>query len=343
VKQVTPLIRRRVSLLVVAAVSLGGGGAGNGLIAFTRYRLQNAPVWSEIFVARPDGSGLKKVSHSPTAVEDDQAQFSPDGKLIVFDRCMSNGPCSVWLVRRDGSGQQRISAACPSNKLPPVCVDDSNPSFGPDGRHILLQRKSGRIGHDSTGDQVERSEIVRTDLAGDNAVVVRRLDGYRGGLEAPRVSPDGKWLLYAQVNSARVKPAGGGALFVVALNGTNPRRLTSWGLRAGGAAWSPDGERILFRRSLPGGELLPGTNLYTVRRDGSRLRELTHMTAYHYVLSGSFSPDGKSIVFATDEYATPNPRRGTFADIFTMTLDGGSLTQVTKAPNLDGWPTWGAG
>src|SRR3954468_24737280 len=77
----------------------------NGMVAFTRYRLQNAPVWSEIFVAQPDGSGLRKVSHSSVAAEDDQAHWSPDGRWIVFDRCTSRGPCSLWLVRPDGTGQ----------------------------------------------------------------------------------------------------------------------------------------------------------------------------------------------------------------------------------------------
>ena len=316
--------------------------SGGGLIAFTRYRLQNAPLWSEIFVVKPDGSGLTKVSHSAKAVEDDQAELSPNGRLVVFDRCTQSGPCSVWTVRSDGRGQRRISPPCPSNKLPPACVDDSNPSFAPDGKHLLFQHESGRIGHDSLGDEVERSEIVRTDLTGDHAVVIRRLDGYRGGLEAPRVSPDGKWLLYSQVNSARVKPVGGRAIFVVRLAGGSARRLTPWKLRATGGAWSPDGARILFRPSLSGGELLPGTNLYTVRPDGSQLRQVTHVAADHYVLGGFFSPDGTSIVFATDEGATPNPRGGTFADVFTMQLGTGKLTQVTRAPNLDGWPSWGA-
>jgi hypothetical protein len=88
----------------------------NGLIAFTRYRLQNNPLWSEIFVANPDGTGARKISHSPTAVEDDQAHWSPDGKWIVFDRCTSSGPCSIWLVRPDGSGQHRLSPPCSASR-----------------------------------------------------------------------------------------------------------------------------------------------------------------------------------------------------------------------------------
>jgi Tol biopolymer transport system component len=85
----------------------------------------------------------------------------------------------------------------------------------------------------------------------------------------------------------------------------------------------------------------PGTNLYTVAVDGSRLRQLTNVGPDHYVLGGSFSPDGSSIVFATDSGGTANPLGKTFADVFTMRLDGTGLAPVTRTANLDGWPTWG--
>jgi Tol biopolymer transport system component len=59
------------------------------------------------------------------------------------------------------------------------------------------------------------------------------------------------------------------------------------------------------------------------------------------VLSGSFSPDGKALVFATDYGATVNPLGKTFADIVVMQIGSNKLTQVTRTANLDGWPTWG--
>jgi Tol biopolymer transport system component len=60
------------------------------------------------------------------------------------------------------------------------------------------------------------------------------------------------------------------------------------------------------------------------------------------VIAGSFSPDGTSVVFATDADATANPRGGTFADIFTLRLGSNSPKPVTRTANLDGWPSWGA-
>lgn len=323
---------------VIAATAADATTPGhNGSIAFTRYRLQNSPLWSEIFVVRPDGTGLTKVSHSAKAVEDDQARWSPDGRWLTFARCTRNGPCSVWVVRSDGTGQRRISPACTR-----ACADESNASFTPDGRHLVLQHEFGRIGHDAIGDQIEKSWLARVDLRHRNMTVLRRLEGFRGDLEAPLLSPDGRSLLFTRSNSARVVPAGGQALFVAPVGGGATRQLTPWRLRAAGADWAPDGRRILFRSTLPSGELTPGNSIYTVRPDGSGLHQLTHLGANHYVLTGSYSPDGHSVVFATDDGATPNPGGGTFADIETMPAAGGKATLVTHAANLDGWPTWEA-
>jgi Tol biopolymer transport system component len=100
---------------------------------------------------------------------------------------------------------------------------------------------------------------------------------------------------------------------------------------------------VLFKRYIPGaGELTPGTNLYTIRVNGTGLRRVTNVGGSHYVLAGSFSPDGTSIVFATDAEATANPNAARpFADIFTMRIDGTHLKPATRRPHLDGWPTWG--
>ncbi len=326
--------------ILAGAVDVSATTPGdNGLIAFTRYRLQNSPLWSEIFVARPDGSEVRKVSHSAKAVEDDQAHWSPNGQWIVFDRCTANGPCSIWLVHPDGSGQRRLSAPCPARGS---CSDDSGPAFAPDGEHVVFTHEWGHVKHFRLGDQIEHSAIATVDLEGRHLTILRRLAPYAGDLQAPRLSPDGKLLVFDRYNSNRARPAAGDALFVAAVGGGPTRQLTGWGLSAGSPDWSPDGKRVLFKQYLPGNELIPGTNLYTIGLDGSGLRRVTNVGDTHYVLAGSFSPDGKSIVFATDNDATPNPRGTTSADVFTMQLGITAKEPVTRAANLDGWPSWGA-
>lgn len=331
-------------LTATAAAAQGTTPGRNGQIAFTRYRLQDSPLWSEIFVVNPDGSGARRVSHSPTAVEDDQAHWSPDGRLIVFDRCTANGPCSVWVVRPDGTGQRRLSTPCPASRPTSACPDDGGPSFAPDGRHVVFTHEWGRVKRTSLGDEIEHSAIATVDLEGNHLAILRQLAPYAGDLQAPRISPTGKLIVFDRYNSASADPAGGDALFVSGLRGGAARQLTPWRLSAGSPDWSPDGKQVLFKSFIPGaGELTSGTNLYTIGVSGTGLRRITDVGADHYVLAGSFSPDGGSIVFATDREATANARAPRpFADVYTMRLDGTALKPATRTPNLDGWPAWGS-
>lgn len=329
---------RRVLVAVVIVVVAAGGVAflssatGHrrlGAIAFTRYRLQSTALWSEIWVANADGSDARRISRSASAVEDDQAHWSADGRWIVFDRCRQNAPCSVWIVHPDGTGQRQ---------LPIACCDNSNPSFTPDGRHVIVQHEWGAVRHGTIpdDDQIEHSAIAMVDLEGKHLTILRRRDGYSGGFEGPRIAPNGKLLLYRAYRwSPAARPRY--ALYVSPLHIDRARRITPWRLLAAGGEWSPDSKQVLFKSTLDGGELSPGNALYIVRLDGTALRRVSNVGGDHYVLTGSFSPDGRSVVFATDDGAT-----GTFPDIFTMQLTTGRRTQVTHRRNLDGWPTWGS-
>ncbi|HEV2590797.1 MAG TPA: hypothetical protein VGU02_02790 [Gaiellaceae bacterium] len=301
-----------------------------GLIAFTRYRLQSSPLWSEIWVARPDGSRAVRVSRSGRAVEDDQAHFSPDGRWIVFDRCTQDGPCSIWRVRPTGAGQTRVMIPCAAR----MC-DDSNAAFAPDGRHLLIQHEWGTVksGTIPDNDQIEYSAIIETNLDGSHAVTLREFDGWSGGFEAPRLTPNGRTVVFRAYRwrPDRILPR---ALYTAPKTGGPAHRITPLTLQAGGEAVSPDGRSVLFKSTF-GGELTPGNALYTVSIDGSGLRQLIPPSA-SYVITGSYSPDGRSIVFATNDGAT-----GSFADVFTRDLSTGIRGQVTDTQNLDGWPDWG--
>jgi Tol biopolymer transport system component len=328
-------MKRIVLVLVLASVfsatASGSHKTSGGLIAFTRYRLQNSPLWSEIWVARPDGSHAVRVSHTAKGAEDDQAHFSPDGSRIVFDRCTLDG-CSVWLVRPNGAGQVRVRVRCAATSC-----DDSNASFAPDGRHLVIQHEWGTVKHGtiSGNDQIEHSSIVETKLDGSHPVVLRALDDWHGGFEAPRLTPNGRTLLFRSYtwHPDRITPD---ALFVAPRSGGAARRITPVKLWASGGEISTDGQHVLFHSTFVSGELTPGNALYTVGIDGRGLRRLIPPSFSSYVLNGSYSPDGGSIVFATNDGAT-----GTFADIFTLDLATGARVQVTHTKNLDGWPTWG--
>jgi Tol biopolymer transport system component len=313
------------ALAVVANATAPGK---DGRIAFNRYRYRDDVLWSEIFVANSDGSGERKITDAPKGYQDSYPDWSRDGSRIVFVRCAPNeGRCAIWSVKADGTGQRRLSPPCPRGAPPsPQCVDDSGPAYSPDGRRIAFSRFSS-----------QGSSVV---MIGD--LQLKHLRRVAIGTD-PTWSPNGKQLAFARFNDPGTgrKPVDGRAIFVVNADGTHLRRLTAWRLKAGDRSdWSPDGTRILFR-TMPNGEGDYGKgNIYTIRPDGSGLRQLTHFPASVRVLqTGSYSPDGASILFMTTAGATRG--LGLLPDVFVMTADGTDIRPVTRSRNWDGSPDWG--
>jgi Tol biopolymer transport system component len=81
-------------------------------------------------------------------------------------------------------------------------------------------------------------------------------------------------------------------------------------------AWSPDGKRIVFVMKTAESDW----NIYSVRVDGSDVRQLTHGSAW----DASWPPNGKSIAFVS----TVEGKR----QISTMSAEGLNVRLVTSGP-----------
>ena len=75
------------------------------------------------------------------------------------------------------------------------------------------------------------------------------------------------------------------------------------------------------------------SQIYVVRPDGTGLRQLTRFKAGTAVLSYSFSPDGKWIMFAKSG-------KGGEPDIFVMRANGTDIRPVTRTNTWDSAPDW---
>jgi hypothetical protein len=95
-------------------------------------------------------------------------------------------------------------------------------------------------------------------------------------------------------------------------------------MNANNAHWSPDGSRMIaFNSHNPPG---PGAsvNLYTVRPDGSGMAQVTHYVGGKLnALMGSWSPDGKQIVFDLHGADLDGPGVN---QLFVIDADGGPPT-----------------
>ncbi|HEX9669278.1 MAG TPA: M28 family peptidase, partial [Thermoanaerobaculia bacterium] len=129
--------------------------------------------------------------------------------------------------------------------------------------------------------------------------------------------------------------------------GQNVRRLTDAPGYDGGAFFSPDCSKLVWRASRPreGAELddyrrllarglvRPGKlELWTAEADGSEARQITYLGAASF--APSFFPSGERVIFSSNA----GDRGGREFDLWAVNLDGSGLKRITWTPGFDGFP-----
>lgn len=282
----------------------------NGRIAFYMDRGSGA----EIYTMRPDGAGVRRLTHLDLGVE--RPQWSPDGTKIVFQMDKRDGEgCFVEVMNSDGSNLTDIT---PDRYPARGCT--AGPSFTPDGHRVVFSAERCRF-------CVEDIRSVRLDGTGLRRVIAaRRLYKFY-----PKVSPDGRMVAFL----AETRNHAGNALFAARMNGTHLRRVVPYSVDPGGLSWAPNSRRIILsdHANTP---TEPG-NLDTVRPDGTGFRQLTHFKGVDLRAgcSCSFSPDGNWIV-----YRRFNESAGRYA-VWKMHPDGTHQIRILRTKQPATGNDWG--
>jgi len=143
--------------------------------------------------------------------------------------------------------------------------------------------------------------LVWVDLEGS----VESLPFPRGFYQSPRLSPDGKQLVVARLETVA-------NLWIYGLERRTSRRLTDESGSEFWAIWTPDGKRIVFNSTRTGRSMVP---MLWKPADGSGPAELFAEGEYHQQPK-SWSADGKWMVLTEGL----NPKSG--VDIWMLKLDG---------------------
>jgi Tol biopolymer transport system component len=194
--------------------------------------------------------------------------WSPDSKRLACEGFGQTDPGrdGIYTIRAsDGKGLRRMTSN-PGG-------DDVPGSYSPDGRRFAFAR------FDANGDGVGIF-VVRTDGSG-----LRRITP-RGTLATPGDpgvdwSPQGNQIVFSLHATADLHSS----IWIVHANGSGLREVNVLPASMCGGAnsdplavgcfnprWSPDGSEIVFGR----GTDATGRDIYTVRTDGTGLRQITH-------------------------------------------------------------------
>jgi Tol biopolymer transport system component len=333
------LIGASAAVATAASAALATTPGSNGQIAFRRY-LNASQSQTALFTMNADGSAVREIVRSPRGTNDDQPDWSPDGRSLLFSRNPAVGSHWIDVVNADGTGLRSPVPRCRKRatfkRVPVGCADSGEPSFTPDGDHITYVRATGRIRRFPRFEyeQIEHSAVAIVAVDGSDRREIVRLPRYSGDVHYPQMSPDGRRIVFERFTSPLSRPRLQRALFVMDADGSDVHRVTPWRLAAGdGPDWSPDGSRILFRSRVDVDD--QRSQYFTVRPDGTGLTQISHLpNDGRRLFSATFSPDGGQIVFAKADASG----RG---DVWVMDADGSDPHPVYAAAPWDSAPDWG--
>lgn len=162
---------------------------------------------SEVYVMNSNRTGLRRLTNEWAI--DSSPTWSPDGSRIAFVSSRFGDP-HIFIMNADGSNPKRITDKGNYN---------TTPDWSPRGDVIAFTARDERNVFDIFTVNVNTREI-------------RRLTQDQGNNEEPSFSPDGNHLVFTSTREGRSQ------VWVMAVDGSNQRRLTSQGGFTT-PAWSP--------------------------------------------------------------------------------------------------------
>ena len=122
-------------------------------------------------------------------------------------------------------------------------------------------------------------------------------------IQNPKISPDGKWVLYNLSKADSVKDAFYSRLYMVSIDGKETIALTEQTKNPGAASWSPDGKYISFLTMPKGdGKASEYRQVFVMDRRGGEPIQLTEVKGD--IESYAWSDDGKKLVMVIGDPST---------------------------------------
>lgn len=268
---------------------------------------------TEIWMAATDGSTPPFRFTSP-GTEANNPVWSPDGSLLAFSSRREGSDDDIWFLR----------TRAPAGEAYQIRGVHASPLFSPDGRWILYRWQGKEA--DSLKNQPWRTRVSPDAIT--RGPDPKRFDG-RVYTSIPFLA-DERGLIAPRETR---RPS---HLYLVPLDGGEPKQVTTGALDQDDPAWSPDGKAVVFVEdatdTIEINEAARPELLVLTVADGG-VRRLA--TGFVESTGPSWSPDGKTIAFVCSK------GRGEQNDICVIPSTGGTARNLTSTWDLDpSAPEW---
>ena len=182
---------------------------------------------------------------NPQASVNAQADFTPDGKNVLFASTAGRSYMNIYMSDLDGGGLHRLSN---------VRAVEAEPKVNPKNGHDVLV-VSGRGG---------LQQIYMMNIDGADPV---RLTTGEGEASNPAWNPNGQHMAFAWT---RGYAPGNWNLFIMDVSSRETVQLTHGTGRNENPSWAPDGRHLAFSSNRTG-----RSQIFTMLADGTEVRQLT--------------------------------------------------------------------
>ncbi|MBC7810939.1 MAG: PD40 domain-containing protein, partial [Burkholderiales bacterium] len=212
--------------------------------------------------------GPRRLSDTPYRAAN--AVWSPDGQRMAFTSEREDGRSDIFVMRIPASTRMPEAEQISDGNIRYTYL---SPQWAADGRSIFYIATDTRL--------IDSLRVFDLQAGEERPLTTfNGVDYY----DALSISPDGEQIAFASQRD------GNWEIYVMEIDGSNVRRLTSNRADDRDPAWSPDGTQIAFVSARDG-----FLEVYVTDTAGSALRQLTDSSENKR--KPVWSPDGSYIVF----------------------------------------------